>query len=121
MILDPIGFKRAMLDAKHEYEVDMERSGWARPARRSVRAPPQGRRSVPHLRPRNGRRRRRPRRRSDVRPDRPPRRRRPHRPLPGRTRTRSPARSRASPTCATAARSRAEEYERKKADLLGRL
>jgi hypothetical protein len=28
MIIDPIGFKRAMLDAKHEYEVDMERSGW---------------------------------------------------------------------------------------------
>ena len=29
MIVDPIGFKRAMLDAKHEYEVDLERSGWA--------------------------------------------------------------------------------------------
>ena len=29
MIVDPIGFKRAMLDAKHEYEVGMERSGWA--------------------------------------------------------------------------------------------
>ena len=28
MIIDPISFKRAMLDAKHEYEVDMERSGW---------------------------------------------------------------------------------------------
>jgi hypothetical protein len=28
MIVDPIGFKRSMLDAKHEYEVDMERSGW---------------------------------------------------------------------------------------------
>ena len=28
MIIAPIGFKRAMLDAKHEYEVDMERSGW---------------------------------------------------------------------------------------------
>jgi hypothetical protein len=28
MIIDPIGFKRAMLDAKHEYEVDMERAGW---------------------------------------------------------------------------------------------
>ena len=28
MIIDPIEFKRAMLDAKHEYEVDMERSGW---------------------------------------------------------------------------------------------
>ena len=29
MIVDPIGFKRAMLDAKHSYEVDMEREGWA--------------------------------------------------------------------------------------------
>lgn len=28
MIVDPIGFKRAMLDAKHEYEVGMERAGW---------------------------------------------------------------------------------------------
>ena len=28
MIVNPISFKRAMLDAKHEYEVDMERSGW---------------------------------------------------------------------------------------------
>lgn len=28
MIVDPIGFKKAMLDAKHEYEVDMERAGW---------------------------------------------------------------------------------------------
>jgi hypothetical protein len=28
MIIDPIGFKRSMLDAKHAYEVDMERSGW---------------------------------------------------------------------------------------------
>ena len=29
MIRGPIVFKKAMLDAKHEYEVDMERSGWA--------------------------------------------------------------------------------------------
>lgn len=28
MIVDPIGFKRSMLDAKHEYEVGMERAGW---------------------------------------------------------------------------------------------
>jgi hypothetical protein len=28
MIVDPIGFKKAMLDAKHEFEVDMERQGW---------------------------------------------------------------------------------------------
>jgi hypothetical protein len=28
MIVDPIGFKKAMLDAKHEFEVDMEREGW---------------------------------------------------------------------------------------------
>jgi len=29
MIRSPIAFKKAMLDAKHEYEVDMERAGWA--------------------------------------------------------------------------------------------
>ena len=29
MIMDPIAFKKAMLDAKHEFEVDMEREGWA--------------------------------------------------------------------------------------------
>ncbi len=29
MIVDPIGFKKAMLDAKHEFEVDLERQGWA--------------------------------------------------------------------------------------------
>ncbi|MEO8571164.1 MAG: PH domain-containing protein, partial [Chloroflexota bacterium] len=29
MIIDPVGFKRAMLDAKHEHEVGMEREGWA--------------------------------------------------------------------------------------------
>ena len=29
MLRGPIVFKKAMLDAKHEYEVDMERAGWA--------------------------------------------------------------------------------------------
>ncbi len=29
MIRGPITFKKQMLDAKHDYEVDMERSGWA--------------------------------------------------------------------------------------------
>src|SRR3954449_12421947 len=29
MLRDPIAFKKTMLDAKHNYEVDMERSGWA--------------------------------------------------------------------------------------------
>ena len=29
MLRDPIVFKKTMLDAKHDYEVDMERSGWA--------------------------------------------------------------------------------------------
>ena len=29
MLRSPIEFKKAMLDAKHEYEVDMERAGWA--------------------------------------------------------------------------------------------
>ena len=28
MISDPIEFKKAMLDAKHEFEVDMERQSW---------------------------------------------------------------------------------------------
>jgi hypothetical protein len=28
MLRDPIAFKKTMLDAKHDYEVDMERSGW---------------------------------------------------------------------------------------------
>ncbi len=28
MLRNPIGFKKAMLDAKHEFEVDMERAGW---------------------------------------------------------------------------------------------
>ena len=37
MIKDPIGFKKAMLDAKHEFEVDMERQSWppSPPARSS--------------------------------------------------------------------------------------
>ena len=29
MLRGPVAFKKAMLDAKHEYEVDMERAGWA--------------------------------------------------------------------------------------------
>ncbi len=29
MLKGPIAFKKAMLDAKHEFEVDMERSGWS--------------------------------------------------------------------------------------------
>jgi PH (Pleckstrin Homology) domain-containing protein/putative oligomerization/nucleic acid binding protein len=29
MLRGPVRFKKAMLDAKHEYEVDMERAGWA--------------------------------------------------------------------------------------------
>ena len=29
MLRGPIAFKKAMLDAKHEFEVDMEREGWA--------------------------------------------------------------------------------------------
>jgi Bacterial PH domain/Short C-terminal domain len=29
MLRSPVRFKKAMLDAKHEYEVDMERAGWA--------------------------------------------------------------------------------------------
>ena len=41
MLRGPIQFKKAMLDAKHEYEVDMERSGWAPgpPIREGTAAP----------------------------------------------------------------------------------
>ena len=40
MIKDPIGFKRAMLDAKHEFEIDMERQSW--PPSPPARAPGEG-------------------------------------------------------------------------------
>ena len=41
MIKGPITFKKAMLDAKHEFEVDMERSGWSPgpPIRQPANAP----------------------------------------------------------------------------------
>ena len=44
MIRDPIEFKKAMLDAKHEFEVDMERQSWPpspplKPGRRRTRSP----------------------------------------------------------------------------------
>ncbi len=41
MIKGPITFKKAMLDAKHEFEVDMERSGWSPgpPIRESASGP----------------------------------------------------------------------------------
>ena len=41
MLRKPIAFKKAMLDAKHEFEVDMERSGWqpGPPIRDSAPAP----------------------------------------------------------------------------------
>ena len=41
MIRSPIVYKKKMLDAKHEYEVDMERAGWAPspPLRDGVAAP----------------------------------------------------------------------------------
>jgi hypothetical protein len=44
MIVDPIGFKRKMLDAKHAYEVDTEREGWAPgpPIRATPGAPARG-------------------------------------------------------------------------------
>ena len=44
MLRSPIVFKKAMLDAKHEYEVDMERSGWAPgpPIRETPSAPAAG-------------------------------------------------------------------------------
>ena len=110
----PIVFKQAMLDAKHEYEVDMERAGWhARPAdpRHAAAPPRRGRRDVARRRPPSGA------------PTGAPAHAPAAAPAAAResTRTRSRARWRASPTCATVARSRAEEYEAKKADLLGRL
>jgi hypothetical protein len=41
MLRGPIAFKKAMLDAKHEFEVDMEREGWApAPPIRDGAAPP---------------------------------------------------------------------------------
>ena len=137
MIIDPIGFKRAMLDAKHEYEVDMERSGWqpsppirAATRRRAARLRAACRRAAPATgagaapvppvarpRRRHARRRSAPtaRRRPAPRPPAPnaapapttaqPGRGHPDAGQPGR-----PARSR---------RDLAEEYEAKKADLLG--
>jgi hypothetical protein len=102
MIRSPIRFKKAMLDAKHEYEVDMERSGWAP-------SPPSGR-MLPRPPRRAGMRRRRSRMR----------------------RRRPPARSARDPdevtrTLASLADLRdrgaisAEEYEAKKGELLSRL
>ncbi len=43
MLRAPIAFKKAMLDAKHEFEVDMERAGWqpAPPIRDAAGAPGQ--------------------------------------------------------------------------------
>ncbi len=45
MIKDPIGFKKAMLDAKHEFEVDMERQSW--PPSAPARAPGEGSAPMP--------------------------------------------------------------------------
>ena len=104
MLRKPIAFKKAMLDAKHEFEVDMERSGW------------QPGPADPRQRPRAGRCR------SDRR--RPPR---PPSPAPS-----APPAPRSDPdevtrTLANLADLRdrgaitPEEYEHKKADLLSRL
>ena len=104
MLRKPIAFKKAMLDAKHEFEVDMERSGW-QPGLRSATAPP--RRPVP-----------------------PDRRRR--QPLPRSPAPSAPSAPRSDPdevtrTLANLADLRdrgaitPEEYEHKKADLLSRL
>ena len=101
MLRSPVVFKKKMLDAKHDYEVDMERDGWAPspPIRDGSTAPAQapledttatlapaastaGAPAPPRLRPSH-----------------PPRRRVP---IPTRSRARWPA----WPTCATGARSR---------------
>ena len=126
MIVNPIGFKKAMMDAKHEYEQDIAggRTG-AEPADGSEPAPtaPQ----APARRP--GPRRRD--RQSAIPAARVPagRRRDPcsgssPRPTGARDRqlpTRSPARWRKPGGPARSRRDLAEEYEPKKADLLGRL
>ena len=118
MIQDPIGFKRAMLDAKHEYELEMSRGPVpvSPPLRAAPEAPPErgpepvSGRDILGQRPAAG-----------ARPQPPPR----HRPPP-------PAEPRMSPdevtrTLASLADLRdrgaisPEDYEQKKADLLGRI
>ena len=49
MLRKPIAFKKAMLDAKHEFEVDMERSGWqpGPPIRDAAPAPSAGGSTAP--------------------------------------------------------------------------
>ena len=108
MLRSPIVFKKKMLDAKHDYEVDMERAGWAPDA-----AAPRWR-----GRPRPTPARRRRRRPSVAAPAAP-------RPLRRPARTSDP--DEVTRTLANLADLRdrgaisPEEYERKKADLLGRL
>ena len=48
MLRSPVVYKKKMLDAKHDYEVDMERAGWAPspPIRDGSTAPPAPRRSA---------------------------------------------------------------------------
>ena len=96
MLRSPVVYKKKMLDAKHDYEVDMERAGWApSPPIRDGSTAPQPAPGAPlddtTATPAPARRR--------PRPSRPPRR---PAPIP----TRSPARWPAWPTCATGARSR---------------
>ena len=107
MLRKPIAFKKAMLDAKHEFEVDMERAGWqpGPPIRDAAPAPTAGRARPPAAAGRQPRpSRHRPRRRHPA-------------PIPTRS-TRTLAnladlRDRGAIT--------PEEYEHKKADLLSRL
>ena len=101
MLRSPIAFKKKMLDAKHEYEVDMEREGWApsppirdgAPAAAGARA--RGHAGDAGRRPGRGRAcggaRRRPRRgHADAgQPGRPARPRRDHRPRSTRRRRRT--------------------------------
>jgi hypothetical protein len=49
MLRSPVVYKKKMLDAKHEYEVDMERAGWAPspPIREGVTGGPQAATGVP--------------------------------------------------------------------------
>ena len=106
MIKGPIAFKKAMLDAKHEFEVSMEREGWAPgpPIRDTSSTPVSGGPGAPRVDPA----------------------------LPTSPQAPAPAAARANPdevtrTLASLADLRdrgaitPEEYERKKADLLARL
>jgi hypothetical protein len=113
MIKNPIGFKKAMLDAKHEFEVDMERQSW--PPSAPARAPVEGSAPLPDS----------PTTTTPLAEAPPPAPAAPAAPIVPEPRDLSP--DELTRTLANLADLRdrgaisAEEYEAKKADLLGRL